>query len=68
MQRLNFYEFEMLSLLMFVHEYTGIYVYLYKNVIVYLCHINIFVVTSPYVVLRMVIHINAGGGLFFLFF
>lgn len=58
----------MLSLLMFVHEYTEIYVYLYKNVIVYLCHINIFVVISPYVVLRMVIHINAGGGLFFLFF
>lgn len=58
----------MLSLLMFVHEYVEIYVYLYKNVIVYLCHINIFVVNSPYVVLRMVIHINAGGGLFFLFF
>lgn len=58
----------MLSLLMFVHEYTGIYVYLYKNVIVYLCHINIFVVTSPYVVLRMVIHINAGAAYFFSFF
>lgn len=68
MQRLNFYEFEMLSLLMFVHEYAGIYVYLYKNMIAYLCHINIFVVISPYVVLRMMIHINAGGGLFFLFF
>lgn len=58
----------MLSLLMFVHEYAGIYVYLYKNMIAYLCHINIFVVISPYVVLRMMIHINAGGGLFFLFF